>query len=221
MDSNRLEQFTITKRVYDTMPQKKEFIIPTREIDAVRRYLRANKLSKDVRLIPYEVEKGFNCSKALNIGVRQAKYDRIVITSPEVKPTTDVLAQFEDSPGVNIVTEVSDEDINGSLTPLVTKYFRGENPGMYFLACFNKADIETINGWDEDFMKGYAYEDNDFGDRWVRAGLPFEIREDIRAVHQYHPRSETVPNGFNINARKYNENNERRVIRPINGLIKL
>lgn len=218
LDSNRLEQFANTKRIYDDMPQKKEFIIPTREEFPVTRYLDDHKLMKDVRIIPYHVEKGFNCSRALNIGVRNAKYDNIIITSPEVKPMTDVLAQFEPLAGTNVVCWVDDEDKEGKRTPLVYKGFRSDNPGMYFLAMFNKADIELINGWDEEFMKGYAYEDNDFGERWVRAGLPFEIREDIKAIHQYHPREETIPNGFNINARHFYENTENNVIKPKNGL---
>jgi predicted glycosyltransferase involved in capsule biosynthesis len=69
---------------------------------------------------------------------------------------------------------------------LVHKGFRDMTPAMYFLAMFNKRDIEAINGWDEAFMQGYAYEDDDFGQRWVRAGLPFQLREDIQGVHQYH-----------------------------------
>src|SRR3990167_8569630 len=141
------------------MEQVKEFIIPTRNKGEGSTYLQGFNLMKDVRLIPYEVKEGFNCSKALNIGVREAKYDHIIITSPEVKPTTDVLAQFEESLGTNIICEVSDQDVDGNLTILVAPTYRADTPAMYFLALFNKADIETINGWDEEFMRGYAYED--------------------------------------------------------------
>lgn len=211
MDDDRLEQFANTKRVYDAMPQKKEFIIPTRKEFQVARYLEEHNLMKDVRLIPYTVKVGFNCSKALNIGVRNAKYEHIIITSPEVKPTTDVLGQLSEVLGKNIVCEVSDQDENGNLTILVSKIYRGDDPSMYFLAMFNKKDIEKINGWDEEFMKGYAYEDNDFGARWVRAGIPFEIREDIKAVHQYHPRSETIPNGASTNQQHFHDNTDNGV----------
>lgn len=221
MDTDRLEQFKVTKQAYDKMPQKKEFIIPTRSKEAVRNYLNKHDLFRGVRLIPYTVDRGFNCSKALNIGVREARYNNIIITSPEVKPVTNVLSQLEELKGQNIVCWVDDEDENGKLSPLVNKSFRGETPAMYFLAMFQKKDIEAINGWDEEFMRGYAYEDNDFGDRWVRAGLPFEIREDIKAVHQYHPRVETIKGGFNMNANLYHENTEREIIKPMNGLRKL
>lgn len=221
MDADRLEQFANTKRAYDKMPQKKEFIIPTRKEFQVARYLDDNDLMKDVRLIPYKVDTGFNCSKALNIGVRKANYDNIIITSPEVLPATDVLSQFEESLGKNIICQVADQDEGGNLSILVTSIYRGDTPAMYFLAMFQKKDIEAINGWDEDFMKGYAYEDNDFGDRWVRAGLPFEVREDIQATHQYHPRSETIKGGMAVNAQHYHDNTDAGVTRCDNGLIKV
>ncbi len=219
MDKNRLEQFKNTKLAYDAMPQKKEFIIPTRTQFAVGDFLKLHDLEKDVRLIPYEYDGGFNPSMALNIGVRNAKCGNIIITSPEVRPTTDVLAQFEECAGKNIICEVSDESEDGQkLTILVTKGYRDETPAMYFLALFNKFDIEKINGWDEEFMKGYAYEDNDFGERWKRAGIPFEIRTDIRGVHQFHPRSETVRGGLATNKIQFDKNNDMGIIRCEKGL---
>lgn len=221
MDDNRLEQFHQTKLAYDDMPQKKEFIIPTRTEFQVARYLDDHGLMKDVRLIPYTIEQGFNCSKALNIGVREAKYDQVIITSPEVKPSPTVLDQLEKLIGQNVLCHVSDQDENGNLTSLIHAGYRDDSPAMYFLAMFNKKDIEAINGWDEEFMKGYAYEDNDFGERWVRAGLPFEVTEEIQAVHQYHPRGETIPSGLQINFTKYQENNANNIIQPKNGLVML
>lgn len=223
LDPNRLSQFKTTKRAYDEMPQTKEFVIPTRSKGEVMTYLQAYGLSKDVRLIPYTIEgEGFNVSKALNLGVKNSKYDSIIITSPEVKPKTEVLNQLEDLIGKNVVCQVWDEDKDHKVVmSLVHKGFRSQTPAMYFLAMFNKKDIEAINGWDEEFMRGYAYEDNDFGDRWVRAGLPFEIHEEIEAIHQFHPRSETIPGGLSKNANLHHENNEKGIIKPLNGLVKL
>lgn len=221
MDSNRLEQFRHTKQAYDKMPQIKEFIIPTRKELQVGRFLDDNGLAKDVRLVPYKVDVGFNPSKAFNLGVKLAKYDNIIITSPEVKPTSNVLEQLSECLDKNIVCQVSDQDVNGNLSILVSKTFRGEDPSMYFLAMFRKEDIEKINGWDEDFMKGYAYEDNDFGARWKRAGLPFEVREDITATHQFHPRSETISGGMATNLQHFNENTDNGVTYCKNGLNKV
>jgi len=221
MDSERLPQFKVTKQLYDEMPQVKEFIIPTREIDKVRTFLEENNLMKDVKLIPYEVAVGFNPSKAFNIGVREAKYDQIIITSPEVKPSTDVLEQLSECIGKNIVCETWDEWHDGRLTLLVSSTYRCESPYMYFLAMFNKSDIEKINGWDEKFMEGYAYEDNDFGERWNRAGIPFEIRDDIKGLHQYHPRNETIGGGMAINMQHFHDNNDKGVTYCEKGLVQV
>lgn len=222
MDTNRLEQFANTKRAYDAMPQAKEFVIPTRSADEVGAFLKENGLDKGVTLLPYEWTRGFNPSKALNMGVRAAKFDQIIITSPEVKPKTNVLEQLSELLGQNVVCQVFDQNERGELPmSLVNSTFRGDSPAMYFLAMFNKADIEAINGWDEDFMKGYAYEDNDFGERWKRAKLPFIVRDDIQGIHQYHPRSETIRGGASTNLEKYNDNTDKGVIRPVNGLVVL
>lgn len=219
IDSNRLEQFSITKRLYDDMDYKKEFIMPTRSYKEVSEYLKKHKLMKDVKLLEYEHERGFNPSLALNIGVKNAKYDNIIITSPEVKPKTPVLEQLSELLGQNVVCQVYDTKEGGALDmSLVNTSFRSENPGMYFLAMFNKKDIESINGWDMDFMKGYAYEDNDFGERWNRAGLPFIVRDDIQGIHQYHPRTETIPGGSAVNLMKLNENGNNGIVWCENGL---
>lgn len=218
LDPNRLKQFQKTKRAYDNMPFEKEFIIPTRNEFKVARYLDDNKLMQDVRIFPYSVDKGFNCSKALNIGVREARFNNIIITSPEVKPREDVLEKLSEVLDQNIVCRVWDESEEGNLTALVQKEYRDETPAMYFLAMFKRSDIEKINGWDENFMDGYAYEDNDFGERWVRAGLPFTVREDIEATHQYHPRGETVPNGLAINNQHLLDNRDRGITYCENGL---
>lgn len=221
MDKNRLEQFKKTKEAYDAMPQEKEFLIPTRTQFAVGDFLKLHNLEKDVRIIPYQHDDGFNPSRAFNMGVRESKYNNIIITSPEVKPTSNVLEQLSDCLGQNIVCEVWDEAEDGRKTLLVNSIHRSDTPAMYFLAMFNKKDIEKINGWDEDFMKGYAYEDNDFGERWRRAGLTYSFRDDITALHQYHPRSETKRNGMAINKMKFDENNDKGVIKCKNGLKQL
>jgi GT2 family glycosyltransferase len=226
LDLGRFEQFENTKRYYDSTPQEKEFVIPTRNYDKVAKYLEDKELYKNVRLIPYVHKMGFNPSKAFNLGVKNAKYDRIIITSPEVIPLTPVLDQFEQLKGKNVLAQVFDEAEDGGRIEhmgspsLVHAGFRNESPAMYFLAMFNKADIEKINGWDEDFMAGYAWEDNDFGDRWIRAGLPFEVHDEIQGLHQYHPRAETIAGGLANNMNLYQDKKLSNIIRCRNGIVK-
>lgn len=223
MDTNRLPLWKKTMAKYEEfgIPETTEFIIPTRS-KAVVDEVALSPWAKQCKTVLYTHELGYNPSKALNLGVLNSKHEQIIITSPEVMPTTNVLRQLNESLSSNIVCEVWDEDVNGNLAySLVNKNFRGDHPGMYFLAMFQKKDIEAINGWDEEFMKGYAWEDPDFGFRWNRAKLPFVVREDILARHQYHERPETIPGGFTINQLQMERNNKEGVIKPKNGLYKL
>lgn len=216
---SRLSLFKNTKTMYDSYPQVKEFIILTLHFDEVEKYLIDNGLTKNVTLIEYDLDVFTNPAMALNIGVRNSNYDHIIITSPEVMPKTNVLPQLETILGKNVVCQVFDQSEDGREYSLVNNNHRGQDPSMYFLAMFNKSDIETINGWDEGFMKGYAIEDVDFGGRWMRAGLPFEVREDIQAIHQYHRRSETINNGEAINAQLFYDNRDNNIIYCEHGLV--
>jgi len=221
LDLGRFEQFSRVKQWYDAQSHLKEFVISTRFPAQVGKYLEEQGLVKDVRLIPYKHEVGFNPSKALNLGVKKAKNNTVIITSPEVLPLTPVLDQFYTLKGKNVIAQVFDQNEDGSTgISLVNRNFRGDTPAMYFLAMFNKPDIYKVNGWDEAFMDGYAYEDNDFGDRWVAAGLPFEMREEIQGLHLWHPRAETIEGGSGRNYNLYMDNKAAGVIKPVNGIVK-
>ena len=223
MDTNRLTHWvkSMTKYVEFGIPEGTEFIIPTRSKE-VEKFVAESVFSKYCRVIPYTHELGYNPSKALNIGAREAKHPRVIITSPEVMPMTNVLEQLKEVKDQNVVCQTFDEGPDGNISySLVNSNFRISTPAMYFLALFQKKDIEAINGWDEEFMKGYAWEDPDFGNRWVRAHLPFIMRDDIQARHQFHERPETIPNGYNINKAQIDWNDHNHIIKPKNGLMRL
>jgi GT2 family glycosyltransferase len=167
------------------------------------------------RVIPYKFgSRECNPAMALNIGLGEAKNENVIITCPEVMPTTPVLAQFSQELGKNVLAQVFEDGI-----PLVSTTHRSEFPGLYFLAMYNKGEvIEKLNGWDEDFMAGTGWEDTDFGERFKRAGLSYTVRDDIQAIHQKHERNS---NPFaSVNQSTFNRNNDLRVIRAKNGLVK-
>lgn len=219
-EQNRLELLVNTLEKYKEfgIPKDTEFLLPSRTL---------NKDLKDIAgvaitVLPYEWQgKEFNPSKALNLGVNNAKSQYIIIASPEVKPITNVLEQLTPYKGSNIMCQVFDEGKDGKFTmSLVNKKFRGDNMGMYFLALFYKPSLERINGWDEDFMQGYAWEDTDFGNRWQRARIPFEVKEEIQAYHQYHVRGDGTSPGYIINRNLLERNDMNLVTRVKNGLVK-
>lgn len=221
LEDNRFDLFLKTLKAYEkvSVTNNDELIIVSRtitQIDDVSPF----KLAK---LVNYEHEgEYFNPSKALNLGVLNASNERIIITSPEVMPKTDVFAQLREKKDENVVCQVFDQSKNGvePYFSLVNKNFRSNTPSMYFLACFNKCDIEKINGWDEDFMIGYAYEDDDFGARWVRKQIPFVVADDIVGVHQWHPRFSLSSSGAKYNCDLFEKNNKENIIFVKNGLVK-
>lgn len=196
-----------------------ELVVPTRTLaqsDAL------GELQLRHRLVPYCYDAPyFNPAMALNLGVRTARYDTILVQSPEVMPVTDVLAQFSSLPEGNYIAQVWDLDPRGKrLGKLAVPRFIHYLAGAYFLAWFRKVDLYAINGWDEDFMGGYCFEDNDFGRRWHTAGIPVDLREEIVAEHQWHPRSSGVSPGWKRNCRLYYRKRERGQSRCRNGLVK-
>ncbi len=194
------------------IPEEFEFII-------VSRTIKPNQLPFKHRLITYKWTKTpafFNPSLALNLGVKASKYNNVIITCPEVKPFSNCLKQLEELPRGNYVCQVFDMDKSKKrIMSLVNTKFRFEHPGFYFLALYKKEDIEAINGWDLNFMYGFAWDDNDFGERFVRARLQFEIRDEIQAEHQYHPRVKNFTSNWTPKHLAYNENiarvNEHRL----------
>lgn len=197
-----------------------EFVFVTRSLTeaAIRKEVGSD---IDMQTIVYEhTDTWFNPSRALNLGVVSSKYDELIITCPEVKPKTNVIAQLAAFPGSVVICKVFDE-VNGVATrALVGTGYRDQNPAMYFLIKFTKKSILDINGWDEEFMKGYAYEDYDFGTRFIRAGLSCEMHDEIQAIHQEHPRLNHLSNHGVVNKNHFEYNNNNNIIKPVNGLNK-
>jgi hypothetical protein len=190
VDENRLQLLYKTLDAYrKLLPWNTEFLIVTRTLTRNDFVQYAGIL--DIAVINYEWnEPTFSQTMALNLGIKHSKYDSIVVTSPEVMPITNVTQQLYELCGKNVVCQVFDTNEVGDMyMALVNSQFRSEHPGMHFLAMYNKCDLQFINGWDEDFMMGQAYDDDDFGWRFKAANLPYEFHDEICAQHLYHPRN--------------------------------
>ena len=207
-ETNRIPLLLESIKAYESfgVPEDVEFII-------VSRTIKNGQLPFNHKLVTYDwtlTPDFFNPSLALNLGVKASKYDNIIITCPEVKPYTNCLQQLQQLERGNYVCQTFDMHENGTRRqkPLVNSEFRFEHPGFYFLALYKKEDIEAINGWDLNFMYGWAWDDNDFGERFVRAGLEFQILDDIQAEHQYHPRLGSFGHTWNPKRVAYSHNFE-------------
>jgi hypothetical protein len=219
VDKPRLDLLnkSLNKYFEFNFPRNVEFLLVTRSITADMLVL-----GDCIRIIPYTWNAStFSQGMALNLGVRAAKYDSIIVTSPEVMPSTDVLNQLVPYMGRNVVCQVFDCNPNGSIImPLVNSNYRSDTPSMHFLALFNRKDILFINGWDEDFMLGQAYDDDDFGWRFKQAGLPFEFADHIQALHQFHERHSNHIL-WRQDESRFHLHQESKIVQVKNGIFKL
>lgn len=214
-EKNRYDMFVRTYQQYKSFGFPKdmryEFLLISRTLDPI--------ILPDIRVIKYHFEgENFNPAKAFNIGVNHSIYENIIITSPEILPVSNVLGQFRLLERGNYICQVFDQMEDGTIKDiLVNSTYRSQTPAMYFLALFKKEDLIFINGWDESFMQGFAWEDIDFGERFSRAGLKFRALDNVQAIHMYHPRNYMV-SGWNVNATILEINNRNQVVTCKNGL---
>jgi hypothetical protein len=196
-----------------------KYIDENSELIIVSRTLEPMELG-NIKIINYSHEgEYFNPAKALNLGVKEAKSEQIYISCPEIEIYDGEIFEYDGK--ANMIFEVFDQNENGSRgMSLVNSNYRCGSPMMYFLAKFIKEDILDINGWDEDFMNGYAYEDNDFGERFNRAGKKFMVIDGVNAVHRWHARGSLGTAGAKLNQAKYMENNRKGVTYCENGINK-
>lgn len=56
----------------------------------------------------------------------------------------------------------------------------------HFCSAITRNNMSLLNGFDEKFAKGIAYDDNEFVERVTKLGLQKEIPTDVFVVHQWH-----------------------------------
>jgi len=57
-----------------------------------------------------------------------------------------------------------------------------------FIVCMPKKQIDDIGGFDEEFMRGFWYDDDDFFLRMWQTGVRFVFSDDIHGIHLDHSR---------------------------------
>lgn len=159
-----------------------------------------------------------------NIGIREAKGDKIVLQNPECLHVHDVLACVEDeltdenyismscyavSPEQNKL--VPSHNAHGTLDQFIRTlpqqiYRGGDLPGWYnhstirpthfhFCAAISRNNMAKLNGFDERFSNGIGYDDDEIVARIKMLGLKMIIKDDVSVIHQHHPTLWAHPNG--------------------------
>lgn len=161
--------------------------------DDIKQYVLNLKNTFAIRYVKYSypnIQVPHNPAYAFNLGSKLARYNSIVLTSPEIIHKTDVISQLLSLLGNNILGKVVALDKDDKETDIIMVSNinrRRDNPGFYFIGMYNKFCYNAIGGIDERFMKGLSYEDVDFGLRFKKAKFEYRIEDGILGLHQLHP----------------------------------
>ena len=160
-----------------------------------------------------------------NKAVELAKYENIMITNPENLHTTNVIEHVAANleAGMYIVygcktvnQPPSFEAIYNSESQFVIENDPNSRRGWYqhsvfnnrlfhFLAAIKKSDYQSFGGFDPEYDKGVAVDDNDFICEVDKAGLRIVSVDDVYACHQSHrrPANQDVEAEYKINLMRF------------------
>lgn len=141
----------------------------------------------------YSLNGANNPSVAKNVGLREAKGDYVVFSSPEVMHTSEDnllhLLEWDLPADVALIGTVREGDVIIAGGP--------ECRRLDFLARYPKAGVLEMGGFEEMFLMGHGWEDQEFMERWERNGGRYAFAGDkITAVHQEHEHPEPGVGGW-------------------------
>jgi hypothetical protein len=166
----------------------------------------------------------YNPCRAYNHGAKVARGSVLLLTSPEVFHLADVLAgldaEFEREPESYVVCscEAAAEGTTRADSPEGFRYKRAmwyqhsreRNVLYHFCNAIPRQAYLDLGGMCEEFAGGIAYEDNDFRDRVLASGLRVVTRDDLRTVHQWHPKLAGRASGYRQKVARNRDLYERR-----------
>ncbi|MBA3986588.1 MAG: glycosyltransferase [Flavobacteriales bacterium] len=135
----------------------------------------------------------WNKSKALNYGIRQAKYDYILINDADVilHPMAMEKFQYPCTPETFNLFKIGYLPESTSLEQVAATPFENLKPGhtgdTFGIGLFSKAGLETVHGLDE-FFHFYGSEDEDLNARLQQAGYALQREKELLFLHLWHPR---------------------------------
>jgi len=184
---------------------------------------------KIVRIEPINKWYSPNSCVPYNEGIRIAKGEIIVLQNAECFHVHDILTYFKENINDLNYISISAYGLNSELTKILPQYsinntvpdflkglpqvpYRGIVPSWYnhsiirptyfhFCSAITRSNMKRLNGFDERYATGLAYEDSDFLHRVRLLGLDIKIIDDVTVIHQYH-----TPTNYNGNMVAYNRN---------------
>lgn len=137
-----------------------------------------------------------NQARPLNVGIRHATADTIILQNAEcMHVKDDTIVRLVNACGERTVAfaHVIALDPEGHEEQV---YCGMENQRPYFFCgAIRRRWLERLRGFDEDFI-GYGYEDDDMAERLLREGLHFKYT-DVLVHHQWHEPAGEIDMGRN------------------------
>ncbi len=148
-----------------------------------------------VARLPYHLN-AMNPCVPINVAVRQATHDIIVLTNPEVEHREPVLQQMlsclrtpDDYVTAGCIEATTGARIAGEGTPLAPAGGRLPIPpdsDLHFCSMFHRELFERVGGFDEQYRNGLGCDDNDFLWALHAAGANF-VRVPVDTYHYRTP----------------------------------
>lgn len=152
------------------------------------------------------IDNGYNPAKLFNVGAKFAKGYIIVLTNPECSHTVDILGgldkEFNNEAGYDHYVvcgcrnvEVLEGWDSSKIEELKWyQHSKYRNKNYHFCSAISLKNYESLGGFDENFSKGIAYDDDDFVDSVVDAGITITQRDDLLVHHINHKNSFELSN---------------------------
>jgi glycosyltransferase involved in cell wall biosynthesis len=142
-----------------------------------------------------------------NIGLRQASGKKIIIQNPECCHIGDVInyvnenltddnylsfscyaATFEDNARLHQGLEIEFNNVGTGTSDIGNWYnHKVYRPaGYHFLSAITKYNLRKLNGFDETFANGFAFDDDEFLQRVKNLKLNLKFVENPFVIHQWH-----------------------------------
>lgn len=128
-----------------------------------------------------------NPSKPLNVGVRQARSETILVVSPETSWVTDVpgllLSACDRKPDSYHLGTLQGNHTGG--IPTIEEFDAMKGGAHYGAICVKKKHLEAINGYDESLI-GWGGDDDNLRARLRKIGVSHCHNKEVRLVHPAH-----------------------------------
>lgn len=133
----------------------------------------------------------YNSSRSYNLAVQKASGNFIVLSNPECAHKRNVLKGFDEEfskdPDVYVVCSCASLDSDGNFSEWY-QHSKKNNRKLHFCSAISRDNFLRSGGFNEDYIFGIAFEDNEWLKRVEKYGYRIVLRDDLVVCHLDHSR---------------------------------